>query len=208
MQNLSVSWVWWFDLCQSCLRFWQKATPSNQLSKWHNPRHWDLRRARMEVESIFGGGQLRKCPLSIIIPQKHDTIKKTWAPPQVSENQHTINPKNISYSARRVTLLVDRANSFPCDHCSIQWGSLSSMTQKWFLLFCDVRNIIPSRTCSIMHVWFSSIMLENLFFAFLVMGVTLIVFMCVSSRCDVFIVMCIIHLDEIWVPVWELAHLD
>jgi len=40
-------------------------------------------------------------------------------------------------------------------------------------------------------------MLENLFFAFLVMGVTLIVFMCVSTRSDVCIVMCVIHLDEI-----------
>ena len=57
-----------------------------------------------------------------------------------------------------------------------------------------MRNIIPSRTCSIVHVGISFIRLENLFFAFLVMGFTLMVFMvcdldeisivCVRSRRD------------------------
>ena len=39
------------------------------------------------------------------------------------------------------------------------------MIQKWFFLFADVRNIIPSRDCSMMHTGFLFIRFENLFFA-------------------------------------------
>ena len=68
-------------------------------------------------------------------------------------------------------------------YCNTQCGSLLILTQKWFLLFCDARNIIPSFTCSITQFSFLFIRFEKRFFAFDEIGLTLIVcMMCVSRR--------------------------
>ena len=85
----------------------------------------------------------------------------------------------ISVLTRRVTLTFSDGKPLPSlsYNSTIQSGSLSSITQKWFLPFSDVRKTLLPLCCSMMHCALLLIRLAKRFFAFLEIGVTSAVFM-------------------------------
>ena len=84
---------------------------------------------------------------------------------------------------RRVTLSFGDGKPLPSwsYNSTIQSGSLSSITQKWFLPFSDVRKTLSCVCCSMTHCALLHIRLAKRFFALREIGVTIAVSM-ISMR--------------------------